>query len=77
MPTGPKLSVMTEKETQALQERIALFNDEVAFKQLFKHYYTALLRFAISITKEKEPAEEIVGDQFINIWNTYTTTFMS
>ena len=69
MPTGPKLSAMTEKETQALQERIALFNDEVAFKQLFKHYYTALLRFAIAITKEKEPAEEIVGDQFVNIWN--------
>ena len=69
MPTGPKLSVMTEKETQVLQERIALFNDEVAFKQLFKHYYTALLRFAIAITKEKEPAEEIVGDQFVNIWN--------
>lgn len=60
---------MTGKEILALQEQVAAFSDQHAFKQLFRYFYSSLLRFAISITKEKEPAEEIVGDQFLNLWN--------
>ncbi len=60
---------MTGKEIIALQERIALFNDQNAFRQLFRHYYTGLLRFAISIVKVKEAAEEIVEDLFVAVWN--------
>jgi len=52
---------MTGKEIFALQERVALFNDQHAFRQLFRHYYTGLFQFAIFIVKVKEPAEEIVG----------------
>ena len=60
---------MTGKEIFALQERVALFNDQHAFRQLFRHYYTGLFQFAVSIVKLKEPAEEIVGDLFVAIWN--------
>ncbi len=60
---------MTKKEIFALQERVALFNDQDAFRQLFRYYYTGLFRFAVSIVKAKEPAEEIVGDLFVAIWN--------
>ena len=67
--TGTKLSVMTGKEIFALQERVALFNDQHAFRQLFRYYYTGLFRFAVSIVKLKEPAEEIIGDLFVAIWN--------
>jgi RNA polymerase sigma-70 factor (ECF subfamily) len=68
-PIGTKLSVMTGKEIFALQERVALFNDQHAFRQLFRHYYTGLFQFAVSIVKIKEPAEEIVEDLFVAIWN--------
>ena len=72
-PISPKLSVMTGKEIFALQEQVALFNDQHAFKQLFKHYYTGLFQFAASIVKIKEVAEEIVEDLFVKIWNKRST----
>ncbi len=64
---------MTGKEIIVLQEQIALFNDQDAFRQLFRHYYTGLLRFAISIVKVKEAAEEIVEDLFVAVWNKRST----
>lgn len=60
---------MTEKETQDLQERIACFADQHAFKALFSHFYFPLFQFAVSIVKMREPAEEIVEDVFIRIWD--------
>lgn len=64
---------MTGKEIIALQERVALFNDQDAFRHLFRYYYTGLFQFAVSIVKAKEPAEEIVGDLFVAIWNKRST----
>ena len=72
-PISPKLSVMTGKEIFALQEQVAFFNDQHAFKQLFKHYYTGLFQFATSIVKVREVAEEIVEDVFVKIWNKRST----
>lgn len=60
---------MSEKQIRTLQEQISAFNDQDAFKQLFRYFYNGLLQFAISIIHHKEPAEEIVEDQFIAIWN--------
>ncbi|MRG45929.1 RNA polymerase sigma-70 factor [Chitinophaga sp. SYP-B3965] len=60
---------MNDKEIQALQEQVALFDDQHAFKILFKHYYTTLFQFAVSIVKVRETAEEIVEDVFIKVWN--------
>lgn len=64
---------MTEKETYALQQQVALFNDQQAFQQLFKHHYTGLFQFAASIVKVKEVAEEITEDVFVKLWKKRAT----
>ncbi|MFT3932574.1 MAG: RNA polymerase sigma-70 factor [Chitinophagaceae bacterium] len=51
-----------------LQEQIARNEDPVAYKELFISFYNPLLRFAITLVKSKEQAEEVVSDVFINIW---------
>ena len=51
-----------------LQQRIAEFEDEVAYKQLFFHFFLPLKSFSFSIIKSKETAEEIVSDIFLDIW---------
>lgn len=68
-----KLSVMTGKEIFELQEKVAMQSDPHAFKLLFRYYYTGLFRFAMSIVKLKEAAEEIVEDVFVAIWNKRST----
>jgi RNA polymerase sigma-70 factor (family 1) len=51
-----------------LQERIARYDDQFAYKELFVAFYNPLLLFALSFVKSKEQAEEIVSDVFISIW---------
>ena len=42
-----------------LQEQIARNDDPVAYKELFVSFYNPLLRFAITLVKSKEQAEEV------------------
>lgn len=49
-------------------ERIALFDDQSAFRNLFFHLYDFLLACAYAILKNKETAEEVVLDTFVNLW---------
>ena len=51
-----------------LQEQIARNDDTFAYKELFVSFYNPLLRFAITLVKSREQAEEVVSDVFINIW---------
>lgn len=51
-----------------LQRRIALYDDETAYRELFCHFYKPLLRFALTFTRSPEMSEEIVSDVFISIW---------
>jgi RNA polymerase sigma-70 factor (family 1) len=51
-----------------LQNRIALLDDQVAYKELFTEFYSYLIRFAQSFIKSKQSSEEIVSDVFIKIW---------
>lgn len=51
-----------------IQSRIALQNDEQAYKELFHHFYPSLYQFALSIVKTGQIAEEVVSDVFIRIW---------
>ena len=53
---------------QDLQQRIAVYEDETAYKQLFFHLFPSLQNFAYSIVKSREQAEEVASDIFINIW---------
>jgi len=51
-----------------LQTRIAEFEDQQAYKELFTSLYSYLYHFAFSFVKSKQPAEEILSDVFIKIW---------
>ena len=51
-----------------LLQRIAEYEDEVAYKKLFFHFFLPLKSFSFSIIKSKETAEEIVSDIFLDIW---------
>lgn len=59
---------MTHDETYALQQKISVCNDQQAFQQLFKKFFTSLFAFSSSIVKVKEIAEEIVEDVFLKLW---------
>jgi RNA polymerase sigma-70 factor (family 1) len=57
------------KSVKDLQRRIAIYEDEAAYKELFMILFHSLTRFATGIVHSKETAEEIVSDVFISIWN--------
>jgi RNA polymerase sigma-70 factor (ECF subfamily) len=59
---------MTAEGLKYLQSRIARFDDQKAYKELFTTLYSPLFLFAKSMVKSREPAEEIVSDVFIRIW---------
>lgn len=42
--------------------------DEAAFEQVFRQYHPALCRYAFTIVKDQETAEEMVQDVFLKIW---------
>ncbi len=43
-------------------------DDQQAYKELFTTFYSYLFRFAKTLVKSKESAEEIVSDVFIKMW---------
>lgn len=53
---------------EELQRRIALYDDEPAYKEVFFTYYARLLRFAQTFVEDKQSAEEIVSDVMMKIW---------
>lgn len=59
----PDANTITE-----LQHRIADFDDAVAYKTLFFHFFLPLKSFSIAILKSNELAEEVVSDIFLEIW---------
>jgi len=62
------LAMPTVNQLKEIQRRIAVYDDEKAYKELFFLFYKALTQFAFSFVKSREMAEEIVSDVFINIW---------
>ena len=57
------------KNIKDLQRRIAVYEDETAYKELFLTMFSSLTRFSTGIIQSRETAEEIVSDVFISIWN--------
>jgi RNA polymerase sigma-70 factor (family 1) len=51
-----------------LQTRIARYDDQHAYKELFASLYNYLFHFSRTLVKSKESAEEIVSDVFIKVW---------
>jgi len=63
------MPVMSEKCTIAdLQQKIALYEDMNAYRQLYELLNERLFWFVFSFVKSKEAAEEIVSDVFIKLW---------
>lgn len=51
-----------------LIHKIALYDDAIAYKELFLIYHQRLVNFSSSITHSRESSEEVVSDVFIKIW---------
>lgn len=44
-------------------------DSEPAFEKLFRKYYTSLVLFALKFTGNREDAEEITQQLFVNVWD--------
>jgi len=62
------MSTIAAVRIRFLQTRIARFEDQPAYKELFITLYPPLFRFIVGIVKSKPAAEEIISDVFIKIW---------
>jgi RNA polymerase sigma-70 factor (family 1) len=58
----------SDPHIKGLFQRIALHDDQEAYKELFYILQPRLNQFAFSILKSVEEAEDIVSDGFIRIW---------
>lgn len=56
-----------------LLNRIALYDDAIAYKELFSLYHSKLIHFSSLITHSRESAEEVVSDVFLKIWHNRST----
>ena len=50
------------------QRRIAIYDDEAAYRDLFRLFHKRLQRFSFTFLKSLEQSEEIVSDVFIKVW---------
>lgn len=55
-------------DTAALFSKMTAENDQLAFRQFYDHFFVTLFRFTCSLTKERELAEEITHDVFVQCW---------
>lgn len=60
--------MLSPSEIKELQRRIAAYDDEPAYKELFFLFYKPLTQFAYSFVRSTEMSEEIVSDVFIRVW---------
>ena len=60
--------MMKYENVAELQRRMALYDDEQAYKEIFFTYYQALVTFAISFVHSRESAEEITSDVLMKVW---------
>ncbi|MBO9199521.1 MULTISPECIES: RNA polymerase sigma-70 factor [Niastella] len=60
--------MLASTNIQELQQRISLYDDQSAYKELFAHFYKSLQQFAASFVRSPEVAEEVVSDIFIKVW---------
>jgi len=59
---------MAVETIKRLISQIALYDDAIAYRELFITYHQKLVSFSASITRNIPSAEEIVSDVFMKIW---------
>ena len=62
------MPTIADARLRFLQTRIARFDDQQAYKELYLALYPALFNFTAGIVKSKPASEEIISDVFIKIW---------
>ena len=60
--------MIASQKLQKLISKIALYDDAIAYKELFLLYHSKLIEFSILITHSRPASEEVVSDVFMNIW---------
>lgn len=60
--------MLNPSDIKELQRRLATYDDESAYREIFISFYKPLQQFAFSFVKSRELAEEIVSDVFLKIW---------
>ena len=68
MLNKPALPLNNTDYIKDLQQRIELYEDMKAYRELYDMLFHSLHRFSWSFVKSKEVAEEIVSDVFIKVW---------
>lgn len=53
---------------EELLYRIQFHDDQLAFKALYQQQVFRLYQFAFAFLKQRQPAEEIVNDVFVKLW---------
>lgn len=61
------MSVIKGIEEETLIQRF-ISGDQTAFELLFRFYYPGLVTFVSQIISDRDEAEEIVQDFFVNVW---------
>lgn len=61
------MSVINGIEEETLIKRF-ISGDQTAFELLFRFYYPGLVTFVAHIISDRDEAEEIVQDFFVNVW---------
>lgn len=61
------MSLIKEINEETLIQRL-INGDQTAFELLFRFYYPGLVVFVTHIISDRDEAEEIVQDFFVNIW---------
>ena len=51
-----------------LHDKITALNDVQTFEECYRQYFVRLYRFCFSIVHQKQPAEDIVHDVFMQLW---------
>jgi RNA polymerase sigma-70 factor (family 1) len=64
----PKLKKVNRSTGPTEQSELLRIGDESAFEQIFRQFHPALCRYAFTIVKDLETAEEIVQDVFLKVW---------
>lgn len=58
----------TDKDTIALFRELAVHHSEAALWRLHTLYFSRLYAFTLSMVRDKETAEELASDVFLDIW---------
>jgi RNA polymerase sigma-70 factor (family 1) len=66
------LGMIAATQLNKLIGRIALYDDAIAYRELFLLYHERLVNFSSSITRSRPSAEEVVSDVFLKLWTVRT-----